>query len=246
MNEPTDIPQYLSIADELRAKLRKMPIGAPVDPEQMLAAEYGVSRDTMRRALNVLVHEGLLTRARGRGTFRSQSKTPEFHLVLEESLFHSIRRVGNSSEVEKLSVSLVSAPAEIADMLDIPRGTKVRRVSRARILNGRPYACCIAYMRTDMVPQFFKRDFKTSLSALITDTLHLHIESRSMECYASTADPTAAEILSIPEGSPVMCINIFLRGYNGVPMLVDTFSFPPSQILRFTVTNSKYWRDPID
>ena len=234
MNKSSGIPQYLCIADELRAKLMTMPIGAPLDPEQALAAEYGVSRDTVRRALDVLVREGILTRERGRGSFRSEPKETLYRFAVEPTILDSIRRVGIESRIRNLSISLVPAPPEIAELLKIPPHTKVRRVTRVRMAEDKPFAYGAAYLRTDMVPQIFRREFKTSLAELIMSNRLLHIESRHVEFRAELADPTVAEALSVPVGSAVLHVNLLCEGYGGVPMLVDTFCFPSSQVLHFS------------
>ncbi len=239
MNKSSGIPQYLCIADELRAKLMTMPIGASLEPEQALAAEYGVSRGTIRQAIDVLVREEMVVREQGRGSFRNRPKEALLQLTIETSALDSICAIGEESEIGHLSVTTAKAPPKIADMLEIPRGTRVRRVSRVRMYGGEPLAYAVGYLRTDLTPPLFKRDFKTSLSELARNTLHLRFDARYIECHASAADPDSAKALGIPDGSPVLNIGFFCKNHGGVPILVDVITFPPSQILRFPVSLNK-------
>ncbi len=236
MNDRKELPQYLRIADELRAKLLSMPSGAPFETEQALTEAYGVSRGTVRQALALLEREGLLVRIRGRGSFRAFPEDSPAHLEIAERLAQIIRKKGRGSEISHLSITLVPCPAEIADHLQIPHGTKVRKVVRIRSLNGKPFAYCESYLRTDLVPPFFKRDYKTSLSDLVQHTLHVHVESKYCDAIAAAADRTVADALEIPLGSPILKISFFCLTYGGVPFVWDVLNFPPTQTLHLEIT----------
>ncbi len=233
MKDANGLPQYARIADELRSRLRRLPLGAPFETEQEIAEEFGVSRGTVRQALKTLEQEGLLMREQGRGSFRAQPNESPYVFRLEQSFSDSIRKIGVESGLRKLSVKMVPAPAPIADMLHIPRGTKVRRVSRVRTVGGMPFAYGVGYLRADQVPQFFKRDYRTTLSDLVRNDMHLHIESQRCEVYAAVADEEIASALSVPLGASVLKLCFFCRSTSGVPMLLDTFFFPPTQTMRF-------------
>lgn len=233
MKNHPDLPQYLRIADELRVKLRKLPLGAPFETEHALTEAYGVSRGTIRQALNVLEQEGLLVRSQGRGSFRSQPNVPPYRAHLSEDVASHIRRIGTTSGISDLSITLVRAPSEITDPLEIPRGTKVRKVSRVRTIDGVPSVYCVGYLRADLVPPFFKRDFKSSLSDLVQNTLQIHLSSRSCECLAVKADETVAAALSIPQGTAVLELRFFCRTYRDQPLLLDVLYFTPAQSLQF-------------
>lgn len=78
-------PAWRTIADELRSDVADevYPPGAPLPGESQLAESYGVSRPTVRRAINVLIGEGLLTASHGRGTF--VRPRPERRVILVNS-----------------------------------------------------------------------------------------------------------------------------------------------------------------
>lgn len=63
------IPLHERIADDLRGKLKALPVGSKVPKESDLAAQYGVSVPTLRIAMTILVQEGLVDRKHGSGTY---------------------------------------------------------------------------------------------------------------------------------------------------------------------------------
>ncbi|MBR6039120.1 MAG: GntR family transcriptional regulator [Clostridia bacterium] len=235
MKPVNELPLYLKIADDLRAKLLLLPVGAPFTTEQALAEEYGVARGTIRQALNVLVQEGILTRAQGRGSFRSESDDSQYNVMLSKELTDSIRKFDENSSLRGLSITVINATPAIAELLNVPHNAKVRRVTRVRTVDGVPYAYCVAHLRTDTVPAFFKRDYKSSLGKLVRYDLMVHIESRHCDIYAIAADETVAQALSIPVGTPVMKIMLLVFGRDREPLLSDVFYFPSSQALHFEI-----------
>lgn len=62
-------PLYEQAAARLRDQIESGQLAGRLDSEWMLAARFHVSRDTVRRALEILIKEGLVTATRGRGTF---------------------------------------------------------------------------------------------------------------------------------------------------------------------------------
>jgi Transcriptional regulators len=68
-------PRYLRLAEALKADLERGLLGRVLPPERELARALGVSRSTLRRALDLLEAEGLLTRRQGSGTYAAQGAT---------------------------------------------------------------------------------------------------------------------------------------------------------------------------
>ena len=69
MVSPVAGPKYLSVREHLRRRVTALPEHTLLPPEPVLCAEYGVSRITLRRAVDGLVADGHLVREQGRGTY---------------------------------------------------------------------------------------------------------------------------------------------------------------------------------
>src|ERR671927_1001020 len=84
-------PKYLAVREHLRRRVLALPEHTLLPPEPQLCAEYGVSRITLRRAVDGLVADGHLVREQGRGTFVSR---PAMRHEYRESFVHRIAGFG--------------------------------------------------------------------------------------------------------------------------------------------------------
>jgi GntR family transcriptional regulator len=128
--EPSSpVPLYFQIANVIQARIfgGTLQAGAPIGTEKELAAEFGVSRITVRKALEVLRADGLLRVERGRGTFVSDSPRPLAPTALHLFVDDIIAR-GETLRVIQEEQMEVPAPPAVARAFDIRAGTKVIRV----------------------------------------------------------------------------------------------------------------------
>jgi DNA-binding GntR family transcriptional regulator len=69
LDEASPLPLYVQLADIFRSRIANGELTGRLPAEWSIAAEYGCSRDTVRRGMAILAAEGLITSVRGRGTF---------------------------------------------------------------------------------------------------------------------------------------------------------------------------------
>src|SRR5438270_7331253 len=130
--EPSSpVPLYFQIANVVQARIfgGTLHPGDPIGTEKELADEFGVSRITVRKALEVLRADGLLKLERGRGTFVADSPRPvaptALHLFVDDILAR-----GESLEVIREEQGEVAATPAVARAFNIRVGTKVMRVKQ--------------------------------------------------------------------------------------------------------------------
>ena len=100
---------------------------APLPVEQDLAAEHGVSRATVRRALAALEEESLITRRQGSGSFVSLDGKPRpIAADFSDALAH-LTAMGRATSVQLLAFGYEEAPATVADALGLSPGALVQR-----------------------------------------------------------------------------------------------------------------------
>lgn len=179
------------------------PVGSQIPTENELCALLGVSRPTLRQALDTLAREGWLMRVKGRGTF-----------VTEPKVTHESTRfvTGYRAESEKnhrtlrtrvLDLAVERAPEAAARELQLPAGAKVTRLVRLRHLEGyrnnAPVVYTTLYVPHKLFPDMAQLDF-TDLSfyeVMAGRGLEVRHASRRLEVV-----PPPAEVAAQLEISP--------------------------------------------
>src|SRR6478735_12749313 len=119
------VPLYFQVAQHLEDAIRAgaLPTGTLFQNEVDLAASLGLSRPTMRRAMQHLVDKGLVVRRRGVGTRVVQ---PKLRRPLElTSLYDDLFFFNRTATTETLSFETVQATDDVAERLEVPEGTSV-------------------------------------------------------------------------------------------------------------------------
>lgn len=132
------VPLWIQVAERLEAKIRcgELPPGERLPNELVLAEQFGVSRPTLRQAVDRLVEQGLLVRRRGVGTTVAGAR---FHRPLElTSLFDDLVASGEVPTTEVLSFGEERAERRIAAALGLREGDAVVHFRRLRRVGGKP------------------------------------------------------------------------------------------------------------
>jgi GntR family transcriptional regulator len=131
--------KYVRVRDYLRSLVtHELGVGDAIPSERLLCERFGVSRMTVRQAVDALVVEGLLEREQGRGTFVAPSKMDlEVRLA---SFGEEMRRRGMEPSSKVLAAEEVAAAPDIADALDLLPGEQVFYLHRVRFADGEPMA----------------------------------------------------------------------------------------------------------
>lgn len=196
-------PKHAQLRDILRRMAeQELPPGSPIPSERDLAQRYGVSRITVRAAVGQLVTEGLLTRAKGRGTFTARRRM-DVQLYLE-SFTDDMRRRGLTPATEVLARTEQVPPPEAAAALGLPPGEPACRLVRLRLADGVPLAVERGWYNPRVVPGLDRHDLDTSLYTLIADTYGVQLDHARQTVWAEGADPATAKLLGIRPGGSVL------------------------------------------
>jgi len=146
LDRSSPVPLYFQVAQSLERAISDgtLPPGTRLDNEVQLAQSLGLSRPTMRRAMQYLVDKGVLVRRRGVGTRVVQPKVRR-PLGLS-SLYEDLVNTGQRPTTAVLSLTTEPASAAIADALSVPPETTVTVLVRLRSALGLPIARMCNYL----------------------------------------------------------------------------------------------------
>jgi GntR family transcriptional regulator len=132
-------PLYLQVADDIRNRIQNGEFKAKekLDTEFELEKQYSVSRITIRKALELLVDEGILMRKRRVGTYVMEKKIAR-NLNWSGSFSKSCKMEGNQVRTKLLSAELIPARPNDIERLQIPKDDYIIRIRRLRFCNGEP------------------------------------------------------------------------------------------------------------
>ncbi len=196
-------PKHAQLRDAL-AELAASELSpeAAIPSERDLMATYGVSRDTVRKAIDALVADGLLTRVHGRGTYVARPRLESrLHLA---SFSQDMRRRGLTPSTRLLTVELDDPPAEVSAALRLDGDAKAWRVDRVRLADGQPIALENGWYPRAALPGLDKHDLGGSLYELFTDVFGLTIDTAEQTLWGESADDAVAARLDAPLHTPLL------------------------------------------
>lgn len=202
------VPLYQQLAGSLRDRIRAGDFspGGALPSERELCELTGMSRVTVRKSLDELVREGLLSRRQGAGTFVTRRiETPVAAL---SGFSDDARRRGETPEVIWFLKTFAPPTDEEAAALELPVQAKVARLGRVRLASGEPLA-----IEHAVVPSEFLPDLEQLEDSLydVFDKLGTRPVSGVQRIRASLATPTEAAILSIKQGAEILRIERLCR-----------------------------------
>ena len=198
LDRSSPVPLYFQVAQHLENAISSgaIPPGTLFENEIVLADQLGLSRPTMRRAMQHLVDKGLVVRRRGIGTRVVQ---PKVRRPLElSSLYDDLLSSGQEPTTLVQDFQAIEADEEIAARLDIAEGDPVTRIVRLRSARQRPIAKLTNFLPASIV-QF-------DVAALEERGLYALLKARGIVLHSATQvvgarTATAAEAYArLPEG----------------------------------------------
>ncbi|GAA1690285.1 GntR family transcriptional regulator IolR [Microcella alkalica] len=144
------IPLYFQVAQIIEKAIRQgdLPPGARLENEVALGNRLGLSRPTVRRAIQEVVAKGLLVRRRGIGTQVVQGQvTRGLELT---SLYDDLVQSGKHPSTDVLSMEIVEAPGHVATHLGVAEGASVVHLRRVRRADGIPVAILENWLPADV------------------------------------------------------------------------------------------------
>jgi GntR family transcriptional regulator len=203
VDRSSPVPLYFQVAQHLEDAIHTgaIPTGMLFQNEVDLAASLGLSRPTMRRAMQHLVDKGLVVRRRGIGTRVVQ---PKLRRPLElTSLYDDLNRAGRKPTTEVLSFQAIEATDVVAERLDVPEGTPALELVRLRRADGEPIAKLTNYL-PERVATFTEDDLNENGLYDLIRRQGVTLHSATQTLGARTATAAEARLLDEPRGGALV------------------------------------------
>jgi len=208
LNKEIPVPYYYQLKEILLDYIVENPdINNQIPTEIELSEHFGISRPTVRQAINELVFEGYLTRQKGKGTFITKSKINQSFLQVIESFNNEMLRKGLTPTTKVIGLKVVEADVSIAEMLKININDQVIQLRRLRYANNEPIVYVITYLPYEKCKAIMDIDFeKESLYDVLSKECGFELLKAVRKLEAILAGEYESQILEIEKGAPLQYI----------------------------------------
>lgn len=214
------VPLHYQIREQISQAIAdgELAPGDLLPPEEDLAAQASVSRTTIRQALAALVHEGLIERKRGKGTWvvepRIDQQLTELTGFVEDMLSY-----GLEPEAQVISTEVVTADIVVAKELRIPEGSEAVRIERLRLADRHPILFDVSYLPLEIGQRVVNEDLrKRPIFEILETDLGVALDDADYHIRAVAAQKPIATHLRVRRGTPLLMIERTTYSSDGTPV----------------------------
>lgn len=213
--------------------------GDQLPTEDELLERFQVSRITVRRAIQNLVHRGLLEIRRGLGTFVLEPRI-EAELTKLTGFVEDMNAAGRKASARVVSQHIVAASARVAGRLGLAKGTKVMRIERVRLADDVPISFDETYLALPLGKKIARSDLRVyPIFTLLEVEFGVPLIEADYELEAVIATKTIADALQVRVGSPIFQIERTSMTIGQQPVDYEVLSYR-GDLVRFVTKLSRH------
>lgn len=217
--------KYEEIADIIRTRISDCtyPVDSKLPTQSDLAKEFGVSRMTVKKAIEMLTIEGLVISKQGNGTKVLNSsfwdkEDSKFRLNNYNGLSNDLKDDPRQLTSQIIEFMVEFPNAEMAERLQVEESTPVYKIIRLRLLDGEPYALEHTYMACDLVPGLDDSILLASVYDYLWNTLELKFAGSYRHITAEKPDHYDKDYLACKDDDPILQVEQVVYLENGRPI----------------------------
>lgn len=210
-------PIYIRIHNSIKESIEegKWKVGERIPAERELAEKFGVSRMTLRQAVQTLVDEGILERRVGAGTFVAREKVQEKMSGIT-SFTEIMKTQGKQPSSKTVSYQVTMPSLSECEHLKLKADTTILRMERIRYADEVPICFEITTLPYDLVKNYQRSQITKSLYQTLAHH-GLHVGHAQQIVSASSASEKIADYLKIKRGAPILKLRQITQLSNGRP-----------------------------
>jgi len=184
----------------------ELKVGDQLPTEDSLIARFGVSRITVRRAIQNLVNRNLVEIRRGRGTFVAAPKITQ-DLKELSGFVEDMHALGHKPTARLIGKEIVAANATVARQLALTRGERVVRIRRVRLADGVPLSFDETYLPLEIGKKIITNNLKVEpIFSLLERKYDVPLIEAEYKLDAVAAENEVARALQVKPRSPIFRI----------------------------------------
>jgi GntR family transcriptional regulator len=232
LSTQSHVPLYFQLSQHLRDRIRTGEFDKQValPTEDQLCEQYGVSRTTVRQAMNDLTAQRLIVRRRGLGTFVAEPPSAQKMVSLVGSIHQALHYIKGLTYAQ-LSRRDVVPPPEIAEKLRLNDAQKARCLEATGYLNDEPLVFANLYFPLQFGNLLAKEDFTTGTP--VVHTLEKRLGRNAVKAEQTVepekADATVAAALGIARGTAILKITRVFHLADDAPLEVSVTRYHPQR-----------------
>jgi GntR family transcriptional regulator len=228
-------PLYARVEAELAASIcnRHMKPGDQLPTESDLVQRFGVSRPTIRQAIQNLAARGLVEIRRGKGTFATLPKLTQ-PLSSLSGFVEDMEMLGRNATARVIDKRIVKAGEAVARHLALPRDADVVRIQRVRLADGVPLSFDDTYLPLEIGKKIMAEKLETDpIFSLLEEKYGVPLIEAEYRLEALAAEPAIAQALEIEPLSPMLVIERISYGEGNQPLDYEKLHYR-GDLIRFT------------
>lgn len=229
-----NIPVYLKLKDDIKQKIKKGEYykNMRLPSENMLSAEWGISRMTVRRALDELTREGLLYKTRGSGTFVAANRFSQCDIMSFTEMVKQCGLVPKTVVLEKTFV----CDDEIAQFMHLPKSSVFYKVKRLRLADNTPVGIENVYLPLQYCDSPDRLELDESLYVGLKKLYGWNILKQDIAITADMPTKEEKDILKLSKGEAVLKTEGVSLEEEGKPLLYEKNTYSSnSYIMRVSI-----------
>jgi GntR family transcriptional regulator len=223
------LPKYHQIYLVLLEQLREGHFANGLPSEHALSEQFNAGRVTVRRALEQLTAEGLITRTAGRGTWPTQGRSQPAGLddrggggrpTSVTGLLENIVSATMRTSLKVIDWRVIRATDIVAEVLRVPEGTKICKLVRTRSSKEGPISYVTTYAPEALTRGFGRRELsRAPFLGLLEQYAGVRFGRAQQTVSARQADAAAAAALQVPVGAALLAVRRLVFDIDEHPVL---------------------------
>lgn len=201
-------PKYIQLVESLRKDIfsEKLRAGDKLLSENELKRKHNVSSTTVRKCIDILRHEGLITRIQGVGTFINKPHVIERSLEKVLSFTKNMEQVGLKPSTKVLEKRVVTAADKYREKLNVGSEDKLLRLKRLRFGDDTPMLLETRFINLKYCPDIHEKELAGSLYMLYQDLYDIRVSKAKQNLKIVYLDEKEAKLLQCKVGDPAFLV----------------------------------------